>query len=105
MQENFFQLLVFSFSLGQQVVTYVQKLYHGLYFNKVLFSSKKYRSPWLRRLPRQSLDKQVLIILEQVIIMKSPYCNSSTFFSVFWNPNYLTTYRRWGLFKFFWMFH
>ena len=68
MQENFFQSLVFSFSLGQQVATYVHKLYHGLYFNKVLFSLKKYRCPWLHRLPRQSLDKQVLIISEQITI-------------------------------------
>ena len=34
MQENIFQLLVFSFSLGQQVATYAHKLCHGLYFKK-----------------------------------------------------------------------
>ena len=71
---------------------------HGLHFYKVLFSSKKYGSPWLHRLPLQSLDKQVLIILEQIIIMKDPYSNSSTFFSVSWNPNYSKTSRYWGLF-------
>ena len=71
------------------MVTYVHKLYHGLDFYKVLFPSKNYRSPWLHRHPGQNLGKQVLMILEQVIIMKGPYSNSSTFFSVFWNPNYL----------------
>ena len=87
------------------MVTYVHKLYHGLDFYKVLFPSKNYRSPWLHRHSGQNLGKQVLIILEQVIIMKGPYSNSSTFFSVFWNPNYFKNFSLLRAVLVFWMFH
>ena len=101
MQENFFQLLVVFFifkttssNLCPQII-FMDWIFTKFYFHRTNIDLRGC-TDFLAK----AKDKQVLIILEQIIIMKGPYSNSSTFFSVFWNPNYLKTSRCWRLFSF-----